>query len=72
MPLSVSIFFADNTPMTAGVAMQLLSAGAPVDAATVGPAGVVIFANTNPATLTAPVVRLNPIQPTPPSVARQS
>jgi hypothetical protein len=70
MALNVTIYFADNTPMTQNVMLQLMSAGSPVASAPVGANGVVSFANVDPGTLSSPAVRLDPVQPSAPRESR--
>jgi hypothetical protein len=59
MSLSVTIIFADNTTIGAGVSLQLLSDGKPVSTATTDANGVVTF-DIDPGTLTHSAIRLAP------------
>jgi hypothetical protein len=67
MSLRVSIIFADNTPIDAGVNLQLLSDGAVVSTATTDVEGGVTF-NIDPSTLTSPAINLAPEQSPPANV----
>lgn len=67
MSLSVSIIFADNTPIDAGVSLQLLSGGAVISTATTDAEGIVTF-DVDPGTLTSPAINLAPHQSPPTSV----
>ena len=64
MSLSVSIVFADGTPLGAGVNLQLLSGGAVVSTGTTDARGAVTF-DVDPATLTSPAINLAPQQSAP-------
>jgi hypothetical protein len=70
MPLTVTIFFDDNTPIDQGVNLQLLNGGSVVATALTASDGTVTF-NVDPATLTSPAVNLA-AQQTPPAAAKTS
>ena len=59
MSVTVTILFADNTPMDAGVSFQLLSDGKPLSTATTDANGVVTF-DVDGGTLKSPAIRLTP------------
>lgn len=61
MSLSVTIMFADNTPIDAGVRLQLLSDGTVVAIATTDAQGAVMF-DVDPVGLTTPAINLAPDQ----------
>lgn len=64
MPLTVTFFFSDNTPIDAGVNLQLLNNGVVVATALTEAEGQVTF-NVDPSTLTQPAVNLAPNQTAP-------
>jgi hypothetical protein len=66
MPLTVTIFFDDNTLIDPGVNLQLLSSGNVVATALTANGGTVTF-NVDPSTLSSPAVNLAAHQ-TPPAV----
>ena len=65
MPLTVTIFFDDNTLIDPGVKLQLLSSGSVVATALTGNDGTVKF-DVDPSTLKSPAVNLA-AQQTPPA-----
>lgn len=64
MPLTVTILLPDQTPLEAGVALDLLSAGEPVATATTIADGTATF-SIDPGSLATPAVRVSSQQPQP-------
>ena len=65
MSLTITIIFADNSPIDPGVNLQLLDSGTVVATALTGSDGTVTF-DVDPSTLTNPAVNLASLQ-TPPA-----